>query len=135
MIDSPIRKVYTDTVLLNLDNSIEGKFKNSMDKNTLLLDFVEAWLELFKKNSIKPASYSRLLCSKNALGEYDISRKPIGEINFFDLQKYLNDIVQKGYSMSNVKKQLEIVTAPLKKAAAIRIIQTDPCVGIELPIE
>ena len=135
MFDYSDVKPYTVDGSANLDNSIEGKFKNVMNEQTLLYDFVGSWLELFKKNSIKPASYSRLLISRKALKEYDISKKPIGSIDFFDLQKYLNDIVAKGYSMSNVKKQFEIVTAPLKKAAAIRIISSDPCVGIELPIE
>ena len=111
----------------------KGEF--NVDSTISLIDFVNVWLNTFKKNTVKPASYARLLVSKNALEGYDICRKAIGDIDFFDIQGYINELVERGYSMSGVKKQVQIITAPLKKAAAIRIINADPSVGIELPVE
>lgn len=126
---------YTETDLQNLDNGIEDKLKQIMNNNLPLLDFINAWLELFKKNSIKTASYARLLCSRDVLKNYSIAHLKIGEITFFDIQRYINDLVEHGYSVSNIKKQVLIVTAPLKQAAAMKIIPADPCVGIRMPTE
>lgn len=106
-----------------------------MDATITLNDFVDIWLRTFKKNTVKTASYERLVVSKHMLESYDICRKPIGEIDFFDIQGYVNELVEKGYSMSGLKKQLRIVTSPLKQAAAIKIIQADPSVGVRLPVE
>lgn len=128
-------KKYNPNELQNLDNGIEDELKKVMNNQLPLLDFVNVWLELFKKNSIKSASYNRLLVSRDVLEEYDISKKKICEISFFDIQHYINLLVEAGYSMSNIKKQVLIVTAPLRQAAAMRIISADPCVGIQMPAE
>ena len=72
----------------NLDNSKspfrKGEF--TVDSAVSLINFVDIWLSTFKKNTVKASSYNRLLISKNALEKYDICRKPIGEIDFFDIQ-------------------------------------------------
>ena len=129
-------KKYTETEPQNLDNSIEDELKKyGMNNQLILVDFVNVWLELFKKNSIKSASYARLLCSRDAMEKYDISKKKICDISYFDIQRYINDLVEAGYSLSNIKKQVLIVTAPLRQAAAMRIISADPCVGIRMPSE
>lgn len=111
----------------------EGETK--MDANATVMEFIELWLETFKKNSVKTASFGRLETSKNTLRKYDISEKKIGELNFFDIQRYVNQLVDDGYSLSNIKKQLRIVTSPLKLAAAMRIIPADPSIGVKLPNE
>ena len=106
-----------------------------MDANATVMEFIEIWLETFKKNSVKTATYGRLETSKNTLAKYEIANKKIGELSFFDIQRYVNKLVDDGYSMSNIKKQLRIVTSPLKLAAAMRIIPADPSVGVRLPNE
>lgn len=127
---------YNLDALQNLENGIEEDLKNNIMNNQLtLLEFIDAWLELFKKNALKVASYARLVTSQKTLSEYDVSRKKICDISFFDIQKYINALVDAGYSMSNIKKQVLIVTAPLKQAAAMKIIAADPSIGIQMPSE
>ena len=126
---------YNESTLQNLDNGIEDELKQIMNNQLTLLEFIDVWLELFKKNSIKIASYSRLEASRKTLESYEISRKRICDISFFDIQKYINALVDAGYSLSNIKKQVLIVTAPLKQAAAMRIIAADPSIGIRMPSE
>lgn len=111
----------------------EGEMK--VDDNMTVMEFIEMWLETFKKNSVKSASFARLVTSKNTLAGYSIASRRIGELNFFDIQKYINELVEDGYSMSNIKKQLRIITSPLKLAAAMKIIPADPSVGVSLPVE
>lgn len=121
----------------HLDNLRSPLLKGELnvDATITLINFVDIWLTTFKKNTVKLASYNRLITSKRALEDYAISRMAIGEIDFFSIQNYVNELVEKGYSMSGLKKQLRIVTSPLKQAAAIRIIQADPSVGVRLPVE
>ncbi len=71
-----------------------------------LMEFINIWLETFKKNTVKAASYTRLECSRNALKDYPIATMPIGRIIFFDIQRYINELVDAGYSMSGIKKQM-----------------------------
>lgn len=106
-----------------------------MDNNATVIEFVDIWLETFKKNSVKDASLSRLESSRKTLEGYEIAQKRIGEVSFFDIQRYVNQLVDDEYSMSSIKKQLRIVTSPLKLAASMQIIPADPSVGVKLPNE
>ena len=126
---------YNSIALQNLDNGIEDELNQIMDNQLPLLDFIDLWMELFKKNSLKAASYGRLITSKNALRNYEISAMKICDISFFDIQRYINSLVEDGYSLNNIKKQVLIVTAPLKQAAAMKIIGADPSIGIRMPSE
>ena len=127
---------YNEDALQNLDNGIEDELKHQVMNNQLTLcEFVDVWLELFKKNSIKTASYFRLVESRKALQKYNISQLKICDISYFDIQRYINELVEYGYSLNNIKKQVLIVTAPLKQAAAMRVIPADPTVGIRMPAE
>ena len=129
-------KIYTHDVLQDLDNLIGSDSENiEMNDQMTLISFVDIWLELFKKNSVKIASYERLICSRNVMAEYDIAKKKMCDISFFDIQRYINSLVDAGYSMSGLKKQALIVTSPLRHAAAMQIISADPCVGVKMPVE
>lgn len=130
-----MNRLYTEKAHLDNYRSplTEGEIK--MDEQTTVMEFIEMWLETFKKNSVKTASFGRLETSKNTLASYEIAGKKIGEVTFFDVQRYVNQLVEDGYSMSSIKKQLRILTSPLKLAAAMRIIPADPSVGVRLPSE
>ncbi|MBR3494798.1 MAG: site-specific integrase [Clostridia bacterium] len=120
----------------NLDNSTGSflmKGNDIMNAATPLKDYVKIWMTTFKSNSIKSASYDRLQTSLTALEKYEISNQPIQDITFFDIQRYVNELVDNGYALTTIKKQLRIVTAPLKQAAAMHVIPCDPSCGVVLP--
>ena len=104
-----------------------------MDDSMLLKSYILDWLETFKQNSIKSASYDRLITSLVALEHFPIARMPIRDISLFDIQRYINELVERGYALTTIKKQVHLVTAPLKQAAAMRILPADPSCGIILP--
>ena len=135
--EQPFNYTFHAEPLLNLVNCIvhlEEK-EVSMNAKMSLSEFVSVWLQVFKLNTVKDATYNRLLESKKVMDNFPIAAKKIGEINFFDLQHYINDLTEAGYGISTIKKELQIVTAPLRQAAAIRIIQADPSIGIRLPVQ
>lgn len=117
----------------NLENCIQAPEWEADMTQMPLLDFVQLWLTTFKKTTVRHATYDRLVTSIQALKRYAIAEKPIGEITFFDIQGYINELTGSGYGMSTIKKQVRIVTAPLKQAAAMRIIPTDPSIGTKMP--
>ncbi|MDY6315850.1 MAG: tyrosine-type recombinase/integrase, partial [Oribacterium sp.] len=127
--------LYTDNVHLDNYRSPLTEGEIEMDDKATVMEFIELWLDTFKKNSVKTATLTRLQTSKNTLANYEIASKKIGELNFFDIQRYVNQLVEDGYSLSNIKKQLRIVTSPLKLAAAMKIIPADPSIGVRLPNE
>lgn len=127
---------YNEAELQNLENSIEDeRIKEIMNADLPLTEFVKIWMETFKKNSVKSATYNRLYESWKVMNKYSIASEPVNSISYFDIQHYVNDLVESGYSLGNIKKQVLIVTAPLRQAAAMKIIPADPCVGIKLPAE
>lgn len=104
-----------------------------MDASISLTAYITEWLTTFKQTTVKPATYDRLLTSFKALEGFEIASKPIGEITCIDIQHYVNDLTKRGYGLSTIKKQMRIVSAPLKQAAALHVIPADPAIGIRLP--
>lgn len=125
----------------NLDKGIskgkerEGASMRASDINatTPLNDYIRYWMASYKRNSVKPATYDRLETSFNALEGFDIAEKPIGEIIADDIQDYVNQLTAYGYAETTIKKQMRIVTAPLRHAAAQHRISADPTAGVVLP--
>ena len=106
---------------------------SEINASTPLIDFIRFWMESYKHNSVKPATYDRLLTSVAALDGFSIAEKPIGEIIADDIQDYVNKLTAHGYAETTIKKQMRIVTAPLRHAAAQHRISVDPTAGIALP--
>lgn len=104
-----------------------------MNASISLTSYIAEWLATFKETTVKQSTYDRLLTSVKALEGYTIASMPIGEITSIDIQHYVNDLTKRGYGLSTIKKQMRIVTAPLKQASALHIIPADPGVGIRLP--
>lgn len=93
------------------------------------------WLTNYKRNSVKAATYDRLLISFKLMKHYDISDKAVSEIKAMDIQKYLNMLVTDGYSRSTVKKQLDLITAYMKYAFAQNDISSPVYLTVKLPSE
>jgi len=104
-----------------------------LEQTLTLSCYITEWMHAFKAYSVKQSTYDRLLTSAKALEGFQIASMPIGEITSVHIQKYVNELAEYGYGLSTIKKQMRIVTAPLKQAAALHQIPADPAVGIRLP--
>lgn len=104
-----------------------------MNSSVSLSEYIIQWLETFKKLTVKFSTYERLVTSANALKKYPISEMPICDITCADIQIYVNQLTEHGYGIETIKKSMRIVTAPLKQAAALHLIPTDPTIGVRLP--
>ena len=125
--------------LRNLDSPIEQKNngvpegESGMPRNQSLKTFTETWLHTFKQDSIKESSYDALYRQFVVMSNFPIADMNIQEITSMDVQQYISQLIQKGYALSTIKKLARIVTAPLKKAAALRIIPSDPGIDVRFP--
>jgi len=122
----------------HLDNNIPqgsdfDKGGAIMDQNIILHDFITLWLDLFKKNEVKPGTLARLVQSNKALTQYRIGSEKVRDISPLDVQFYINQITQDGYSFSTIKKQLELIRASLRKAVRLKIISENPAEEICMP--
>lgn len=121
----------------NLENNIpqgsNTKGANIMDNTINLYTYISLWLDLFKKNEVKPGTYDRLVGSNEALGRYQIGQERVCDVSALDIQFYINQIAKDGYSFSTIKKQLELLRASLRKAVKLKLIPDNPADEIGLP--
>jgi integrase len=104
-----------------------------MPRSQTLKSFTETWLQTFKQDTIKESSYDALCRQFDVMSGFPIANMDIQDITSIDIQQYISQLTQKGYALTTIKKLARIATAPLKKAAALRIIPSDPSVDIRFP--
>ena len=105
-----------------------------MNHSVSLAAYIDEWMNTYKAYTVKQSTFDRLLTSVRAWEGFSIASMPIDEITSIDIQKYVNQLATSGYGLSTIKKQMRIVTAPLKQAAALHQIPANPAVGIRLPV-
>lgn len=104
-----------------------------MDRNLCLYQYISLWLNLFKKNEVKPGTLERLMQSNESLNRYDIANEKLTDVTPLDIQFYINQITEDGYSFSTIKKQLELIRASLRKAVSLKLISDNPAEEIGMP--
>lgn len=100
-----------------------------------LLVSVRNWLEDYKANSVKPSTYDRLYVTYETMCKYDIADIPVVDLTTSDLQQYLNELVQKGYALSTIKKQYHLLSEYLDFAIMSGVITKPIHKGVKLPSE
>lgn len=71
---------------------------------------MERWLYRYKKNSIKAATFNRLLTSYKLLERYPLSNVRLLDLSTGDIQDFINALRDDGYSMSTIKKAYNLMT-------------------------
>lgn len=79
-----------------------------------LANAIERWLVTYKKNSVKPTTYDRLITSLDLLRKHAISDMHPEDISAHHVQMYLNYLVNAGYARSTIKKQYCLLRAFLR---------------------
>lgn len=95
---------------------------------------IEEWLDIYKKNSVKPLTYDRLITSYRLLLKDPIAGFPVDEIDCDTMQRYIGRLVNDGYSMSTIKKQFNLLTAYWKHGMSRGTIQNPVYLGVSLPV-
>ena len=101
--------------------------------NPTIEDGIRIWLHEFKKETVKAATYDRLIISYRQFIKYSISRLNVLDVRSVDIQKYVNTLIREGYSMSSVKKQFNLISAYMKYAYSEGYIRTPVYLSVKLP--
>ena len=104
-----------------------------MDNTMILKDYISHWLKTVKQGKIKPATYDRLISSFETLHFYDIASIPLIDITPEDCEAYVDQLASAGYALTTIKKQMLIVSAPIKYAFEHRVIPFNPAACMKPP--
>ena len=94
---------------------------------------MKGWLEKYKRNSVKLATYDRLETSFALMQKYSIAYIGLLDLRSDDIQEYLNQLVEDGYSLSTIKKQFNLLSAFLKWANTEGIVPRPIQNSVKLP--
>lgn len=96
-------------------------------------ELLTSWQTTIKKYELKPSSYDRLEQTINNNITPYIGYLQIASLTPQDIQQYINQLTDKGYSYSTIKKAYNAVNASLKMAFERDYIRKNPCINIKLP--
>lgn len=102
-------------------------------ENSRLDSGMDEWLRVYKQRSVKAATYDRLRVSFSMLCRNEISAVSIRDISTEDIQRYMNELADRGYAITTIKKQYTLITAYLKYEYARGRIQLPVYIGVKLP--
>lgn len=94
---------------------------------------IEEWMVNYKKDSVKTLTYDRMRTSHDMMLRYRIASIRPEKLTTLDIQQYIRALVDRGYSMSTVKKQYALLVAYLKFALSQGIIQRPIYLDVKLP--
>ena len=127
-IDTAGRRVVCSRCVSLRDDCKEDSMEN-------LADCIRMWMIDYKKNSVKPSTYDRLIVSRKLLERYTLAWMPTDRITVDDIQRFVNELVRDGYAWTTIKKEYSLLTAFYKFAYSRGLSSTLPYVGVELPRE
>ena len=93
------------------------------------------WLVSYKKNSVKASTYDRLMVSHDMLRKYSIANILIDELCTQDIQDYINELVDDGYALTTIKKQMHLIGGWIEYANLMGFIAKPIHKGVKLPVE
>lgn len=96
---------------------------------------IEKWMVSYKKNSVKPTTYDRLLVSLELMSKYEISDIPLEMLGEDDIQEYINKLVEDDYALTTIKKQLHLIGEFITYANLKGLISRPIHKGAQLPSE
>lgn len=96
---------------------------------------MKEWLVKYKSNSVKPASYDRLKTSYDQMVKYPIANVDLDILTEDHVQDYVNQLVEDGYALSTIRKQVHLVNEFAKHAFKKNLIATPIHEEVKLPTE
>lgn len=100
----------------------------------LVSDFFDSFIQTIKKPKLKPASYTRNLCTWNNNIKPYIGGYPITEVTTQTIQnEMINRMILNGLSYSTIHKAKTLANEGFRYAHRQGVISSNPCEFLELP--
>lgn len=107
---------------------------NAINLRDQVYKTMEGWLYRYKKNSVKQATFDRLVTSYNMMKHYPIAFTSIIDLTTRDVQDYINTLLSDGYAHTTIKKQYNLITSFVKYLLGEGLPIPPVYVNIALPI-
>ena len=110
-----------------------AKYKCNVAYKLTFAELLTYWLENVKRNELKTSSFDRLEITINKhiiplLGYYRIDK-----LVSADIQAFINNRVDNGFSYSTIKKDYNAINAALRLAVERDYLYKNPCNSVSLP--
>lgn len=109
------------------------KYDNITLSKVTLSELLTDWLQNIKKYELKASSYDRVEYTINHNISPYIGYLQISSIKPNDIQRYINNLTDIGYSYSTIKKAYNAINASLRFAVERDYIIKNPCASVHLP--
>ena len=101
----------------------------------ILRNDIEDWMVDYKKASVKPSTYDRLVGSLALMDRYPISTIMTDKLQVVDIQRYINKLLEDGYALTTIKKQLHLISGFIEHANLVGLLSRPLHKGVKLPSE
>ena len=122
-----------------LTPSVIGGNVNKTTMRYTVSDWLDFWLENYKKQSVKPTTYDMYHHACNNYIKPHLGHYKLDKLNSLAVQKFINDISKKGLtaknglSLSSLKKVVITLSQAYDQAIALGILYQNPCKAIKMP--
>lgn len=101
----------------------------------ILYNEILQWMGDYKKASVRPTTYDRLLASLALMDKYPISMVKVDKLQTCDIQRYVNKLSEDGYALSTIKKQLHLIGAYIEHETIMGGLTRPIHKAVKLPSE
>lgn len=101
----------------------------------VLYNEILRWMEEYKKTSVRPTTYDRLLTSLELMDKYPISMVKADKLQTSDIQRYVNKLSEDGYALSTIRKQFHLIGAYIEHETIIGDLTRPIHKAVKLPSE
>ena len=100
-----------------------------------LHEAIKEWMVKYKKNSVKLATYDRMLTSFDMMLNYTIAYVRLDVLCCDDIQEYINQLVKDEYALTTIKKQYNLITGFIKYANVLGLVERPIYNNVKLPTQ
>ena len=107
----------------------------SVDLKTTIGKGCEEWLYRTKQLTVKKGSFTRLLTSFKMMMDYPIAYVRLIDLKTQDIQNYVNTLADKGYAVTTIKKQFNLLSGYLRYLVGDGVPIRPAYINVHLPVE
>lgn len=104
-------------------------YRDRYGSDVMFYDFLKDWVEKFKKPNVKPSTLSAIDVCIRVHIKKGMRNKPLRDVGGMELQSFLINIER-----SRTRKSVyDVLNEAFKKAYALRLIEFNPMLAVEIP--
>ena len=94
---------------------------------------MEGWLYRYKKNSVKEATFNRLLTSYALMRRYPVAHVRVLDLCTIDIQGFINKLADDCYALTTIKKAFNLLTGFIRFAIGEGLMIRPAYLNVSLP--